>query len=165
MTSRWRTDSDLLKMEPFVSPSGFRRFLMPLTSDTLKGMWAGMPVPWTAQDQVERGGVAGECAADVPGRRPRGVHPWDHRGVLCPDAGGVAAGGAGHGGGVPAVRNPHPGRMHRPLDGRSRSPGSVRSGDRSRRGTDSLPFLAGCVRRRGRPISQGGHRARRRGCR
>ena len=26
---------------------------MPLTSDTLKGMWAGLPVPLTAQDQID----------------------------------------------------------------------------------------------------------------
>ena len=26
---------------------------MPLTSDTLKGMWAGLPVPWTAQDEID----------------------------------------------------------------------------------------------------------------
>jgi dihydrodipicolinate synthase/N-acetylneuraminate lyase len=26
---------------------------MPLTSETLKGMWAGLPVPWDAQDQLD----------------------------------------------------------------------------------------------------------------
>lgn len=30
-----------------------RRFALALTSDTLKGMWAGMPVPWTVQDQID----------------------------------------------------------------------------------------------------------------
>ncbi len=44
---------------------------MPLTSDTLKGMWAGMPVPWTAQDQVDekalRENVRRTCRAGAHG--------------------------------------------------------------------------------------------------
>lgn len=44
---------------------------MPLTSDTLKGMWAGMPVPWTAQDQVDeealRENVRRMCRAGAHG--------------------------------------------------------------------------------------------------
>ena len=83
---------------------------MPLTSDTLKGLWAGMPVPWTAQDQVDeealRENARRMCRAGAHGVYTHGTH----RRVLRPDAGGVAAGGAGHGRGVPAVRNPHPGR-------------------------------------------------------
>ncbi len=44
---------------------------MPLTSDTLKGMWAGMPVPWTARDQVDeealRENVRRMCRAGAHG--------------------------------------------------------------------------------------------------
>ena len=44
---------------------------MALTSDTLKGMWAGMPVPWTAEDQVDenalRENVRRMCRAGAHG--------------------------------------------------------------------------------------------------
>ena len=44
---------------------------MPLTSDTLKGMWAGMPVPWTAEDHLDedalRENVRRMCRAGAHG--------------------------------------------------------------------------------------------------
>ena len=44
---------------------------MALTSNTLKGMWAGMPVPWTAKDQVDenalRENVRRMCRAGAHG--------------------------------------------------------------------------------------------------
>jgi len=30
---------------------------MPLTTETLKGMWAGLPVPWTTQDEIDEGSL------------------------------------------------------------------------------------------------------------
>jgi len=44
---------------------------MPLTSETLKGMWAGLPVPWDAQDQIDeaalRENVRRVCRAGAHG--------------------------------------------------------------------------------------------------
>src|SRR5580698_4391860 len=44
---------------------------MPLTSETVKGMWAGLRVPWDAQDQLDenalRENVRRVCKAGVPG--------------------------------------------------------------------------------------------------
>jgi dihydrodipicolinate synthase/N-acetylneuraminate lyase len=44
---------------------------MPLTSETLKGMWAGLPVPWNAQDQIDeaalRENVRRVCRAGAHG--------------------------------------------------------------------------------------------------
>ena len=42
-----------------------------LTPDALKGMWAGLPVPWTAKDEIDeealRENVRRICRAGVPG--------------------------------------------------------------------------------------------------
>jgi len=44
---------------------------MPLTSETPKGMWAGLPVPWDSQDRIDepalRENVRRICRAGVPG--------------------------------------------------------------------------------------------------
>jgi dihydrodipicolinate synthase/N-acetylneuraminate lyase len=50
---------------------------MPLTSETLKGMWAGLPVPWDAQDQIDEQALVENvrrvCRAGVHGTYTHGT--------------------------------------------------------------------------------------------